>query len=85
MVTQNDVERDKLVSGGHVLGVHEALTLLGAPSGSRPRIYAYLSHGDYAGQTVALRSRQNLDAHVGNIQFIWLAENRTIRDIVGKI
>jgi hypothetical protein len=45
----------------------QAREMLNAPRGSRPRIYAEIAGGVYVGQTVAIRSLQNLDSHAGNI------------------
>lgn len=84
MHTLSDLERDR-VATGELVGVREAESLLEAPSGSRPRMYAYLDRGEYAGQSVALRSQENLRRHYDDIQFIWLSNNQSVLDIVRKV
>lgn len=84
MYTLSDLERDR-VATGELVGVREAESLLEAPSGSRPRMYAYLDRGEYAGQSVALRSQENLRRHYDDIQFIWLSNNQNVLDIIRKV
>ena len=81
MHTLSDLERD-WVATGELVGVSEAESLLEAPSGSRPRMYAYLDRGEYAGQRVALRSQENLRRYYDDIQFIWVSGTRTIYDMI---
>lgn len=66
-----------------LVDAHTVARALNAPSGSRPRIYAYLERGEFAGQIVALRSLENLERHDGNIGFAWTSAN-TIADIIRK-
>lgn len=66
-----------------MIDVHTTARALNAPSGSRPRIYAYLERGEFAGQIVRLNSLYNLEQHDGNIGFAWTSAN-TIADIIHK-
>lgn len=61
----------------------EARELLGAPSGQRPRIYAEIVSGVYAGQRVAVRSVSRLEEYAGNFGGLWVSDS-TIADIVGR-
>lgn len=81
MHTLSDTERD-WVATGELVDIREAESLLEAPSGSRPRMYAYLDRGEYAGQRVALRSQENLRQYYDDIQFIWVSGTRTIYDMI---
>lgn len=54
---------------------------LNAPSGSRPRIYAYLERGESGGQIVSLKSLYDLERYEGLLGFAWTSAN-TIADIV---
>ena len=55
--------------------------LLAAPSGQRPRILADIVSGQFAGQTVAIRSVYNLEQHSGTIGKLWVSET-TMADII---
>lgn len=61
--------------------VEKARELLGLPSGLRPRIYADIVSGVYAGQRVAIRSLSNLDSHAGTIGGLAISVT-SISDIV---
>lgn len=50
----------------------------------RPRIYAYLSSGEYAGQTITLRSVANLDKYAPGAQSIWLSGTMTVYDLIRR-
>lgn len=63
--------------------VHTVARALNAPSGSRPRIYAYIERGEFAGQIVSLKSLYDLERFDGLIGFAWTSEN-TIADIIRK-
>jgi hypothetical protein len=58
-----------------------ARELLAAPSGQRPRIRADIASGQFAGQTVAIRSVVNLEQHSGTICKLWVSET-TLKDII---
>ena len=66
-----------------LVDVHTVERALNAPSGSRPRIYAYLERGDFAGQIVALRSLYDLERYETFIGFAWTS-TATIADIIGR-
>ena len=63
--------------------VHTTARALNAPSGSRPRIYAYLERGESAGQIVSLKSLYDLERYEGLLGFAWTSAN-TIADIVSR-
>ena len=58
-----------------LIDVHTTERALNAPSGSRPRIYAYLERGEYAGQIVKLSSLYYLEKYEGDIGFAWTSAN----------
>ena len=60
-----------------------ARDLLDAPSHHRPRIYGYLHKGQGAGQIVALRSNQNLDKYLPELQAVWLSQT-TLADLISR-
>lgn len=66
-----------------LVDVHTVARALNAPSGSRPRIYAYLERGESAGQIVALRSLHYLEQYDGLLGFAWTSSN-TITDMIRK-
>lgn len=59
----------------------QAFDALGAPSGSRPRIYGYLERGESAGQIVKLASQYYLEMHGPNLGFAWVSDS-TIADFI---
>jgi len=64
-----------------MIDVHTVARALNAPSGSRPRIYAYLERGECGGQIVALRSLYDLERFDGLLGFAWTSGN-TIANII---
>jgi hypothetical protein len=60
-----------------------ARQLLAAPSGQRPRILADIVSGQFAGQTVTIRSVDNLEQHGGTIGKLRVSET-TLSDIIVK-
>lgn len=66
-----------------MIDVHTTARALNAPSGSRPRIYAYLERGESAGQIVRLNSLYDLERYEGLLGFAWTSAN-TIADIVSQ-
>jgi hypothetical protein len=83
--TDLTVEQASRIPAGRfgMIDAHTTACALNAPSGSRPRIYAYIERGEYAGQIVALRSLHNLEQHETNIGFAWTSDN-TLADIIGR-
>lgn len=78
----SDTEREKVPNGNFgFVDVHTVARALNAPSGSRPRIYAYLERGESAGQIIALRSLYDLERYETLIGFAWTSAN-TIADII---
>lgn len=62
----------RIPNGPHVfISWNDACADMQAPSGHRPRVYAYVERGEFAGQIVAIRSRQNLDQYHGDMGFLW--------------
>lgn len=66
-----------------MIDAHTTARALNASPESRPRIYAYLERGEFAGQIVRLHSLEKLEQHEGNIGFAWTSAN-TIADIIHK-
>ena len=64
-----------------LIDAHTTERALNAPSGSRPRIYAYLERGESAGQIVKLASLYYLEKYDGDIGFAWTSEN-TLADLI---
>jgi len=79
------VEQASRVPAGQyaLVDVHTVAQALNAPSGSRPRIFAYLERGESAGQIVRLNSLHHLERFDGLLGFAWTSSN-TIADIIGK-
>ena len=72
----------KIPAGKHgMIDVHTAARALNAPSGNRPRIYAYLERGECAGQIVSLKSVYDLERFDGLLGFAWTSGN-AIADII---
>ena len=72
----------KIPAGKYVLiDVHTTERALNAPSGSCPRIYAYLERGESAGQIVKLASLYYLEKYEGDIGFAWTSDN-TLADLI---
>lgn len=66
-----------------MIDAHTVARALNTAPEYRPRIYAYLERGEFAGQIVRLHSLENLERHDGNIGFAWTSAN-TIADIIRK-
>jgi hypothetical protein len=81
-LTVEQASRIPIGQHGYV-DVHTVARALNAPSGSRPRIYAYLERGDSAGQIVRLNSLHYLEQYDGLIGFAWTSSN-TIADIISR-
>ena len=77
------VEQASRVPAGKygMVDVHTVARALNAPSGSRPRIFAYLERGKCGGQIVALRSLYDLERFDGLLGFAWTSGN-TIADMI---
>lgn len=81
--TDLTVEQASRVPAGNfgMIDVHTAARALNAPSGSRPRIYAYLERGESAGQIISLKSLYDLERYDGLLGFAWTSAN-TVADII---
>lgn len=66
-------EAEKVIGKGVKVTPSEVAEYMDLPSGSRPRVYAYLCQGDYAGQTVKITSQFRLDQYLPDAQFFWLS------------
>lgn len=66
-----------------MIDVHTTARALNTSPENRPRIYAYIERGEFAGQIVRLHSLDKLEQHEGNIGFAWTSAN-TIADIIHK-
>lgn len=66
---------------GTQIGPETVRAQMDHPSGSRPRIYAYLQSGDGAGQTVKITSHEQMNKYEKDIQAYW-ASGTTVEDLV---
>lgn len=66
-----ETDQAAIVGNGGIVDVHTVARALNAPSGSRPRIYAYLERGESAGQSVKLASLYHLEQYETLIGFAW--------------
>lgn len=67
-----------------MIDAHTTERALNTTPGNRPRIYAYIERGDFAGQIVALRSLDNFEQHDGTIGFAWTSAN-TLESIISQL
>ena len=59
------------------------MAALSAPSGSRPRIYAYVERGHYAGQIAMLTSVTTYESFGDDLGFAWVS-GTTMADLVSQ-
>ena len=75
-------EMSKVPAGRHSFISHnDAMAALSAPSGSRPRIYAYAERGQYAGQIVKLTSVTTYESFGDDLGFAWVSD-ATLLDFI---
>ena len=72
----------KVPAGRHSFISHnDVMAALSAPSGSRPRIYAYAERGQYAGQIVKLTSVTTYESFGDDLGFAWVSD-ATLLDFI---
>ena len=79
-------EMSKIPAGEHTfISWNDAIELLSAPSGQRPRVYAYIERGASAGQITRLASIAQANDKRETLGFIWVpAREMSIADLVGR-
>jgi len=83
METLSSNEIEKVIGPRSALvALSDARIALGVASGDRPRVYAYLSRGESAGQIVKLSSAHYVDKYADFIEFAWVS-GATVADLVG--
>ena len=79
-------EMSKIPAGEHIIiSWNDAIELLSAPSGQRPRVYAYVERGASAGQITRLASIAQANDKRETLGFVWVpAREMLITDLVGR-